>query len=174
MRGDAEMVVLVDERDRETGVAEKLAAHREGRLHRAFSVFVFDQAGSLLLQRRADGKYHSAGLWTNTCCSHPRPGEAVEDAAHRRLAEEMGFDCELRPAFTFVYRADFPDGLVEHELDHVLVGRWSGSPAPDAEEVGGWRWAAPGELLREMEADPEAFTHWFRIALPELLERQGS
>src|SRR5689334_1861243 len=108
-------VIIVDPLDNEIGASEKLAAHREGKLHRAFSVFVFHD-DALLLQRRADSKYHSPGLWTNTCCSHPRPGEGLTVAAHRRLSEEMGFDCDLEPAFSFVYRAQFPNGLVEHEF----------------------------------------------------------
>ena len=111
-----EQVILVDEHDQELGTAAKLAAHQSGRLHRAFSIFVFDRHGRTLLQRRAATKYHSAGLWSNTCCSHPRPGEAVEQAAHRRLGEEMGFECVLHRACDFVYRSDLADGLVEHEF----------------------------------------------------------
>jgi isopentenyl-diphosphate Delta-isomerase len=167
--GAEEQVVLVDESDHETGVAGKMAAHREGRLHRAISVFVFDGAGALLLQRRADGKYHTPGLWTNTCCSHPRPGEPVEAAAHRRLREEMGFDCALERAFSFIYRAEFGNGLVEHELDHVFVGTWDGRPTPDPREVGAWRRILPEALARERAANPDAFTPWFHIAYPKLV-----
>jgi len=137
-----ERVVLVDERDREVGTAPKLAAHEDGALHRAFSVFVLNGHGELLLQRRADTKYHSAGLWTNTCCGHPRPGEPVAAAARRRLREEMGFDCEPAPAGTFVYRAEV-GGLVEHEYDHVFVGRHETDPLPDPAEVSEWRWQSP-------------------------------
>jgi isopentenyl-diphosphate Delta-isomerase len=168
-----ERVVLVDTADNEVGTAPKLQAHRTGDLHRAISVFVFDSGGRMLLQRRADGKYHSGGLWSNTCCSHPRPGEPVATAARRRLHEEMGLDCELEPAFTFVYRADLDGGLTEHELDHVFVGTTDDSPEPDPDEVGGWRWIEPGEITREMESDPERFTAWFPIAFRELLERRG-
>jgi isopentenyl-diphosphate delta-isomerase len=163
-----ERVVLVDESDREVGVAPKLAAHVDGALHRAFSVFVLNARGELMLQRRAAGKYHSGGLWTNTCCGHPRPGEPVAAAARRRLREEMGFDCELEPAGSFVYRAELGGGLVEHEYDHVFVGRHDADPAPDAAEASEWRWQTPEAARAEAEAHPERFTHWFSLALREL------
>ena len=118
-----EQVILVDQQDREIGVAEKLEAHRKGKLHRAFSVFLFNAKDEMLLQQRAAEKYHSGGLWTNTCCSHPRPGEPTEAAARRRLREEMGISCNLNKAFDFIYRAEFDNGLIEHELDHVFIGR---------------------------------------------------
>src|SRR5918997_6672888 len=127
----SEQVILVDEADREVGTGSKLEAHREGALHRAFSVFVFDRRGRLLLQKRAAGKYHSGGLWSNTCCGHPRPGEATAEAARRRLREEMNFDCELRAAFEFLYRAQFTNKLIEHEYDHVFVGEFGGVFVPD-------------------------------------------
>lgn len=164
-----ERVVLVDTDDVELGTLEKLRAHMEGALHRAFSVFVFDSEGRMLLQRRAAAKYHSGGLWSNTCCSHPRPGEAVIDAARRRLREEMGFACPLSEAFRFVYRADVGGGLVEHEYDHVFIGRFGGEPTPNPDEVEGWRWVAVDEVRAEMERDPDAFTFWFRVALAEVL-----
>jgi isopentenyl-diphosphate delta-isomerase len=163
-----EMVVLVDESDREVGTAPKLAAHVDGALHRAFSVFVLNARGELMLQRRAAGKYHSGGLWTNTCCGHPRPGEPVAAAARRRLREEMGFDCELEPAGSFVYRAELGGGLVEHEHDHVFVGRHDADPAPDAAEASEWRWQPTEAALAEAEAHPERFTRWFSLALREL------
>ena len=166
-----EEVVTVDTDDRETGVVEKMAAHREGILHRAFSVFVFDDAGRMLLQQRAAGKYHSGGLWSNTCCSHPRPGESVLDAAHRRLREEMGLDCPLETAFGFIYRTDLDHGLTEHEYDHVVIGRYNGEPAPDTAEVGDWKWAPVAEVRGSIAERPEAFTVWFRIALDALVER---
>jgi len=168
-----ERVVLVNTADIEVGTAPKLQAHRTGALHRAISVFVFDSGGKMLLQRRAEGKYHSGGLWSNTCCSHPRPGESVAAAARRRLREEMGMDCELEPSFTFVYRADLDGGLTEHELDHVFVGTTDDSPEPDPDEVGGWRWAEPREVAQEMETAPERFTAWFPIAFRALLECWG-
>ena len=169
----AERVILVDERDREVGTEDKERAHREGRLHRAFSVFVFNSRGEMLLQRRARGKYHSAGLWTNTCCSHPRPGESVEAAARRRLREEMGMECELHGAFPFVYRAELDGGMTEHEYDHVLVGECDRDPVPDADEVEEWAWADPEALRSRVEEDPESYTYWFRIALPNLLDRMA-
>src|SRR5205085_4273578 len=135
-----EQVILVDECDRELGVSEKLQAHRAGALHRAFSIFIFDADKRLLLQKRAQTKYHSAGLWSNTACGHPRPGEPTEAAAHRRLREEMRFDCALRPAFQFLYRAELSGGLVEHEYDHVFVGEFDDEPVPDRAEVEDWRW----------------------------------
>ena len=164
-----ETVVLVDTDDREIGVAEKLQAHRQGLLHRAFSVFILNKAGELLLQRRSSTKYHSGGLWTNTCCSHPRPAEDVGQAARRRLREEMGIDAELSPAFTFLYEADLGSGLTEHELDHVLVGRYQGDPNPNPIEVDGWWWVGLGEVEEDVERRPEAYTVWFKLALPKLI-----
>ncbi len=159
-----EMVILVDRQDRQTGVEEKLKAHREGKLHRAFSVFVFNEKGEMLLQKRARYKYHSGGLWTNACCSHPRPGEAVEQAARRRLQEEMGFECDLKEAFHFIYKARLDGGLVEHEFDHVLVGGFEGEPEPDPAEVGAWRWLSPETALAECSARAAHFTPWFARA----------
>ena len=160
---DKEFVVLVDAHDREIGVRRKLEAHRSGELHRALSVVLVNGAGEWLLHRRAAGKYHSPGLWTNACCSHPRPGERVEDAAHRRLREEMGMACALEPAFGFVYRAEFAGGLVEHEYDHVFVGRTDAPPSPDPDEVDAVRYVPEGELRAELAASPERFTAWFRL-----------
>jgi isopentenyl-diphosphate delta-isomerase len=166
-----ETVILVDHNDREVGGAEKLQAHREGSLHRAFSVFVFNSRGELLLQQRARAKYHSGGLWTNTCCSHPRLGEGTEEAAHRRLVEEMGFDCELEEAFHFTYRVEFGDGLVEHEFDHVFLGRFDGAPTPDPQEVGDWKWADTEALEKDLGENPGRYAHWFKLALPQVLSR---
>jgi isopentenyl-diphosphate delta-isomerase len=163
-----EHVVLVDETDRPVGTERKLAAHVSGALHRAFSVFVFDGAGSLLLQRRARTKYHSGGFWANTCCGHPRPGESVHEAATRRLREEMGVGCELRSLTTFRYRADVGNGLVEHEYDHIFVGRFDGAPSPDPDEVEDWRWVTMGELTGEIARDADRFAAWFPPALGEL------
>jgi isopentenyl-diphosphate delta-isomerase len=164
-----ERVVLVDADDVEIGTVEKMRAHLDGALHRAFSVFVFDRVGRMLLQRRAADKYHSGGLWSNTCCSHPRPGEDAAAGALRRLDEEMGFRCDLHSAFTFVYHADVGMGLTEHEYDHVFVGRFDGAPQPNPAEVEGWRWADVDDLRAEMDAHPERFTFWFRAAFREVL-----
>ena len=165
--------MLVDEFDREIGTCEKLAAHQNGgRLHRAFSVFLFHPAGgNLFLQRRALGKYHFPGLWTNACCSHPRPGEPTDAAAHRRLGEELGLDTEITEAFSFVYRAEDPEsGLTEHEFDHVFVGAFDGEPNLNFEETDAYRWIGREELLAELATLPENFTPWFKIALERVLE----
>jgi len=162
----AEQLILVDAHDRELGVGEKLQTHREGALHRAFSVFVFDGEGRLLLQKRAAGKYHSAGLWSNTACGHPRPGEATEAAARRRLREEMGLDCDLRAAFEFVYRAELDGALVEHEYDHVFFGTHEGAPpAPDPSEVEDWRWVSMDELRRDLRDEPRRYSYWLKLAV---------
>lgn len=170
--GMEERVILVDERDHELGSELKLAAHRTGSLHRAFSVFVLDGAGRILLQRRAAAKYHSSGLWSNTCCGHPRPGEPTRRAARRRLREEMGFECELEPVGEFLYRARIGD-LVEHEYDHVFVGRFDGEPEPHPGEVAEWRWTEPCALRAELGERPEAFTVWLAGALAKALASQG-
>ena len=166
-----ESVVIVDAYDNELGTMEKMEAHEKGLLHRAFSVFVFNSNDELLIHRRALEKYHSGGLWTNTCCSHPRPGENLENAAHRRLMEEMGFDCELQHSFSFIYHAQLDKGLEEHELDHVFVGQYSGSPEVNREEVCEWKYVSMDSLSKEMQNTPELFTEWFKIALP-MVQRQ--
>ena len=168
-RAPEEYVVLVDSRDRALGTAEKLRAHRQALLHRAFSVFLFDGAGRLLLQQRALTKYHSPGRWSNACCGHPRPGEETAAAARRRLGEELGVDCALEHRVAFLYRADVGDDLVEHELDHLFVGRTDAPLAPDPGEVQAWRWVELGALLRDVRARPEDFTLWLAPALERLL-----
>lgn len=165
-----EQVILVDEQDREIGTLEKMQAHREGKLHRAFSVFIFDMAGRLLLQRRAEGKYHSPGLWTNTCCSHPRPGETVEEAASRRLQEEMGIHCELREVFSFTYKAGVENGLTEHEFDHVFFGDYNEEPSINKEEVSEWKYESLTDTASDLEAHPEQYTVWFRLVFDKILE----
>jgi isopentenyl-diphosphate Delta-isomerase len=162
-----EYVVLVDNNDNEVGTMEKLQAHVEGVLHRAISVFIFNTRGELLLQQRAAGKYHSPLLWTNTCCSHPRPGESPFDAANRRLAEEMGLVCSLKKSFTFVYQARFGNGLTEHEFDHVFTGVSDAVPQPDHAEVAAWRYVGMDLLEEEIRMRPERFTEWFQICLRE-------
>jgi isopentenyl-diphosphate delta-isomerase len=162
-------VILVDEHDRPLGLAEKLSVHESGALHRAVSVFAFDASGALLLQRRAHGKYHSGGLWSNSACSHPRDGETPSEAAARCLREEMGLECEaLEPAGAFIYRAQVSPTLVEHEFDHVFVARVSAPPAPRSEEVAAWRAVPVREVDAEWSADPARFSAWFPLALAHL------
>jgi isopentenyl-diphosphate delta-isomerase len=158
----ADAVILVGAEDNETGTMPKLDAHRQGVLHRAVSVLVRDSRGRLLLQQRALSKYHSGGLWTNTCCGHPRPGEAAAEAASRRLLEEMGFSCPLTFLLSMQYRAPVSNGLTEHELVHVFGGRFDGAPRPNPDEVMGWRWGDPAGIARDLEERPEIFTVWFR------------
>jgi len=163
-----EFVILVDENDREIGTMEKMQAHREARLHRAFSVFVFNDKDEVLIHQRAFTKYHSGGLWTNTCCSHPRAGETVLEAAHRRLQEEMGFDCNLAEAFSFTYRAELDNELTEYEFDHVVLGRFNGEPTMNPDEVADYRYINWEELKADVEQHPEVYTEWFKIALSEV------
>ncbi len=168
-----ERVVLVDEEDRAIGAAEKLAAHHDGgQLHRAFSVFLTDAAGRMLLQQRASKKYHFPLLWTNSCCGHPRPGEGVEQAARRRVREELGVDVELERVFAFIYVAeDAASGLTEREYDHVLLGRLEVDPAPAPEEIEAVAWWTPEDLRADVEAKPDRYTPWFRQALTQLETR---
>lgn len=168
-------VVLVDKDDRPLGTAEKLRAHREGLLHRALSVFIFDGTGRLLIQKRAERKYHSGGLWSNTCCSHPHPDESPDTAAQRRLHEEMGFFCELTPAFHFTYRAPVGTDLTEHEYDHVFVGYVDEATIrPDPNEVAEWAWVSPSSLQKMVATHPEQYTVWFRHLLDRVLSTAAS
>lgn len=159
----SEFVVLVDENDQDLQLMEKMEAHEKGLLHRAFSVFVLNNKGELMLQRRALDKYHSGGLWTNTCCSHPRKGEPVEKAAHRRLMEEMGFDCPVEKAFDFIYRAELDKGLTEHEFDHLFIGHYNGEPNINPDEVAEWKWMNIEEVRNDLAANPQNYTAWFTI-----------
>jgi isopentenyl-diphosphate Delta-isomerase len=163
-----EQLILVDERDEAVGVEEKITAHLNGALHRAFSIFIFNSVGQLLLQKRAGTKYHSKGLWSNTCCGHPRPGESIEEASRRRLKEEMGFDCEVQKVFEFIYQASLEDGLKEYEYDHVFVGRFDGSPTPNSDEVADWKWVNLTTLRLDMKARPDKYTYWFMLSIDEL------
>jgi isopentenyl-diphosphate delta-isomerase len=165
-----EYVVLVDEQDNAIGTMEKQQAHVEGALHRAFSIFIFNSEKKLLLQKRATSKYHCGGLWTNTCCSHPRETENILDAANRRLQEEMGMQCELKSIFSFVYKAEFENGLTEHEFDHVLLGLSDQTPELNLEEVEGFRYIGLEDLQLEIKEDPQKFTPWFLIALDRVTE----
>ena len=158
----SELMILVDEDDRAIGTAEKLEAHRRGVLHRAISVIIWDGAGRLLLQKRAAGKYHSGGLWTNACCGHPRPGEDVEAAALRRLEEEMGFTCALESLGTIRYRAELDHGMIEHELVHMFRGLYDGTIAPNPAEAEGYQWARLEDVRADVAAMPQRFSAWFR------------
>ncbi|CAM3199879.1 isopentenyl-diphosphate Delta-isomerase [Empedobacter stercoris] len=158
-----EFVVLVDQDDQKLGLMEKQQAHVAGLLHRAFSVFVFNSKGELMIQQRAASKYHSPTLWTNTCCSHPRDNETYEEAAHRRLQEEMGFDCELEYKFNFIYKAHLENDLIEHELDHVFIGTFDEDPKLNPEEVMAYRWVELDDLKKDMEKNPQNYTAWFKI-----------
>lgn len=163
-----EQVVLVNEQDKELGFMEKMEAHEKALLHRAFSVFIFNEKGEMLLQQRALGKYHSGGLWTNSCCSHPKPGELVGEAAVRRLKEEMGFETKLNKVFDFVYKAPFLNGLTEHEFDHVFVGQYEGPVMPDRAEVESYAYQSMERITERLQEDPASFTAWFQIAFPKV------
>lgn len=163
-----EYVVLVNKNDQPLGAMEKMEAHEKGVMHRAFSVFVFNSEGKMLLQKRAEEKYHSPGLWTNTVCSHPRTGEKTGDAAHRRMMEEMGFDCPLEEAFTFTYKANVGDGLTEHEYDHVFTGTSDAVPVPNPDEVSDYKYVDLDWVVNDVEKHPGNYTVWFIIALAEL------
>ncbi len=166
-----EYLILVDENDVQCGKMEKHLVHQKGYLHRAFSVFVFNTKGELLLQQRADGKYHSAGLWTNTCCSHPRSGETLNEAVKRRLQEEMGLSCDTAFVFSFIYKTDFDNGLTEHEFDHVFVGTTDTLPLPNQEEVKNWKYMNIEDLTTDMTKNPHRYTEWFKICFPKLTEQ---
>ncbi|PCI07744.1 MAG: isopentenyl-diphosphate delta-isomerase [Flavobacteriaceae bacterium] len=158
-----EQVILVNENDEQLGLMPKMEAHEKAVLHRAFSVFAFNDKGELLLQQRAAAKYHSPLLWTNTCCSHQRNGESNIEAGKRRLQEEMGFVCDLKEVFSFVYRAPFDNGLTEHELDHVMVGVYNENPIINKEEVESFKWMTVEVIKKDMANKPEIYTAWFRI-----------
>jgi isopentenyl-diphosphate delta-isomerase len=162
-----ERVVLVNAHDEAIGIEDKTRAHLLGALHRAFSVFVVNSAGQLMMQKRAATKYHSRNLWSNTCCGHPRPEETITHASQRRLREEMGFELNLKEVFSFVYRANLEDGLIENEYDHVLVGFFEGIPKPDPAEISEWRWVDLVEV--SLKKNPENYTYWFRISFERFL-----
>lgn len=158
-----EQVILVDTNDQALGTMEKMEAHQKGVLHRAFSILLFNDEGKILLQKRAQNKYHSRGLWTNACCSHPLPGETLHDATRRRLFEEMGID--LQPAFshTFIYKAQLDNNLIEHELDHVFVGNFNGTPRINTREVEDWKFVGVAWLKDDMARNPSSYTEWFKL-----------
>jgi isopentenyl-diphosphate Delta-isomerase len=165
-----EMIVLVDEKDNPVGYEEKLSAHRDGgKLHRAFSIFIFNSKNDALLQLRAKAKYHFQSLWSNTCCSHPTKGETLESAVHKKLKQELGFDTPLKETFSFVYKAKDPkSGLTEYEFDHVFVGQYDGNPKPNPDEVDAWKWMPIPELRKDLQKNPAKYTPWFPIAFAKL------
>ena len=167
-----EKVILVNEQDEETGVIEKMEAHRKGILHRAFSIFIFNGKKEMLLQQRAVNKYHSGGLWTNACCSHPRPGEITEAAAIRRLKEEMGFETNLEKIFDFTYKASFENGLTENEFDHVFAGIYNGEINFNRTEVQDVCFRSMQEIESSLQTHPNKFTAWFLIAFPMIKKWQ--
>jgi isopentenyl-diphosphate delta-isomerase len=164
-----EKVILVDNDDNAIGLMPKMQAHLEGKLHRAFSVFVFNSNGELLLQQRALDKYHSGGKWTNTCCSHPRLGETTLAAAHRRLEEEMGLSCELAYGFNFIYKADVQDGVLEHEFDHVYFGITNTLPNISPEEVASYQYLTMDNLAKDIKNQPNLYTEWLKICFDKVL-----
>lgn len=162
-----EQVILVNENDEPIGLMNKMEAHEKAVLHRAFSVFILNDNNEVMLQQRAAHKYHSPLLWTNTCCSHQRAGETNIQAGKRRLFEEMGFDAELKELFHFIYKAPFDNGLTEHELDHVMIGYYSGEPAINTEEVANWKWMTIAAIKEDMIQNPDRYTVWFKIIFDE-------
>jgi isopentenyl-diphosphate Delta-isomerase len=164
----AKDVILVNETDQVIGAMEKIEAHRKGLLHRAFSVFIFNSKGEMLLQQRARNKYHSADLWTNACCSHPAPGESTLKAAEQRLLEEMGFTTPLQKVFQFTYKTEFDNGLTENEYDHVFAGTWDGLIAPQKDEVSDYCFKTMHEIQSSLLTHPQKYTTWFHIAFPQI------
>lgn len=158
-----ENVILVNEKDEQIGLMPKMEAHQKGVLHRAFSVFIFNKKDELMLQQRAHSKYHSPGLWTNTCCSHQREGESNIQAGKRRLQEEMGFITDLKDTISFIYKAPFDNGLTEYEFDHILVGRYEEDPILNPEEAAAFKWMSLEDVKKDMEVNPQLYTAWFKI-----------
>ena len=165
-----EKVILVNELDEQIGLMPKLEAHEKALLHRAFSVFIFNDKNELMLQQRALDKYHSPGLWTNTCCSHQRDGESNIEAGKRRLIEEMGFVTELNETVSFIYKAPFDNGLTEHEFDHVMIGTYMDEPNINPEEVADWKWMSLEEVKVDIELNPQNYTEWFKIIFEKFYE----
>jgi len=164
----SQQVILVDEHDNTVGVMDKMEAHKKGLIHRAFSIFIFNSRGEMLLQQRAFNKYHSAGLWSNSCCSHPYPGEEVGEAAKRRLNEELGFETSLEKIFDFIYHVSFENGLVENEFDHVFAGYFDGAIKKNPEEVNDYAFRSMGQIREELTNKPENYTEWFKISFPKI------
>lgn len=164
----ADDIILVDKDDNQIGTGKKMEVHRKGILHRAFSVFVWNDEGLLMLQQRALTKYHTPGLWSNTCCSHPMPGENTIEAAKRRMEEEMGFTCDLKEEMSIIYQSQFDNELIEHEYDHVFFGTYNGEPNINPEEVNDWKWMSINELMKDVRVNPDNYTVWFKIILDRL------
>lgn len=162
-------VILVDENDNPIGKMEKIEAHEKGLLHRAFSVFIYNDKKELLLQQRALTKYHTPGLWTNTCCSHQKVGETNIEAGQRRLQEEMGFSVALEDVMSFTYKAPFDNGLTEHEFDHILVGYYNDKPKPNPDEVNAWKWESLDNIQKDIQLNPKKYTEWFKIIFDKYL-----
>lgn len=161
-------MILVDEHDNDRGFMDKIEAHQKGVIHRAFSIFIFNSQGEMLLQQRAFNKYHSAGLWSNSCCSHPSPGEQTAEAAIRRLREELGFETALQKIFDFVYQVSFENGLIENEFDHVFVGRYDGTIRQNPDEVNDYVFKPMKQIKSELKDNPEIYTEWFKISFPKI------
>jgi isopentenyl-diphosphate delta-isomerase, type 1 len=166
----AEYIISVDKDDKEIGPVEKMEAHNKGVLHRAFSIFIFNSDNQLLLQKRHITKYHSAGLWTNTCCSHPRYGEKLKDSTYRRLKEEMGFTCELSEIFSFSYKVNFENNLIENEYDHVFIGTFDGEIIPNENEVETYKWVDIAEVKSDIINNPHSYTFWFKCLFNRVIE----
>jgi isopentenyl-diphosphate delta-isomerase len=168
----AEYIIAVDEFDKEIGSIEKMEAHYKGILHRAFSILVFNSNNQLLLQKRSVKKYHSPGLWTNTCCSHPKHGEDLQDAVYRRIKEEMGFTCKLEEIYSFIYKVEFEDNLFENEYDHVFIGKYDGEVVPNKEEVDDFKWVDINNVKADIKAHPELYTYWFKTLINRLEDKE--
>ncbi len=167
-------VILVDKNDRQIGTEEKLKAHVEGKLHRAFSVFIFNSKNEFLLQKRAANKYHSGGLWTNPCCSHPEPGKDIKEEAKKRLKIEMGITCELEEKFSFIYKVKFSNGLYENEYDHVFFGKSNETPKLNEDEASDYRWVGSEELGKDIKKNPKKYTYWLIKCINEVIETANS
>jgi len=164
-------IILVDKNDNQIGTGEKMPVHIKGELHRAFSVFIFNNKNELMLQQRADEKYHCGGLWTNTCCSHPYPDEKTVDGAERRINEEMGFDCKLKEIFSFLYKTKFENGLTENEFDHVFVGDYNNDPVINLKEVKEWKWVSIENLENDIKDNPQNYTCWLKNCLGKVKKK---